>query len=168
MIFPNEYNQVCVYDEVVTIFIGADHRGFGLKERLKQWLIDQRMAVVDCGNVRLDPGDDFPVFAQAVAEQVVTDDDHRGILICGSGAGVVIAANKVPGVRCSVGINLSDIYHARAHDDLNILALASNFVTFDEAKQQVAMFLDTQFEAIERHIRRLKRIEAIEQTYSKK
>lgn len=156
-----------MYYSNVIIYIGADHRGFGLKERLKQWLVTQHLAVVDCGNVRLDPGDDFPVFAHAVAEQVVADEDHRGILICGSGAGVVIAANKVPGARCSVGINLSDIYHARAHDDLNILAIASNFVTFEEAKQQVGMFLNTPFEAVERHVRRLKRIEAIERTYSK-
>ena len=98
-----------MYDETVTIFIGADHRGYELKERLKQWLLSQQLIVVDCGNVRLDPGDDFPVFAHAVAQQVVANDDHRGILICGSGAGVVIAANKVPGARCSVGLNLSDI-----------------------------------------------------------
>lgn len=125
------------------------------------------MTVVDCGNLRLDPEDDFPVFAEAVAKNVVADADHWGILICGSGAGVAIAANKVPGARCSSGINLSDIHHARSHDNLNILALASDFVSTDEAKQQVKIFLETPFDSAERHVRRLKRITAIEQKYAR-
>lgn len=157
-----------MYYSTVKVFIGADHRGFELKQRIKQWLLDQSVIVVDCGNLKLDPEDDFPVFALAVAQQVIKDEDNRGILICGSGAGVVIAANKVPGVRCSSVINLSDIHHARAHDDLNILALASNYIPFDEARQQIQVFLSTPFEAAERHTRRLKKIQQIEQFYSRK
>lgn len=156
-----------MYDDHVKVFIGADHRGFELKEHIKQWLLNQKTIVVDCGNVRLDPEDDYPVYAQLVAEQVVVDEDARGIVICGSGAGVVIAANKVPGARCSDAMNLSDVHHARAHDDLNILALASDFVLFADAKQQVQIFLSTPFETAERHVRRLRRIAQIETKYNK-
>lgn len=144
------------------IFIGADHRGFQLKETLRDWLESQGHQVTDCGNTVFDPDDDFPDFALAVAEKVVQTADSRGIVVCGSGVGVNIAANKVKGIRASTGINADEVRHARKHDDLNVLALSSDYTDEAETKKMIEVFLNTPFEPEERFIRRLKKIAAYE------
>lgn len=149
------------------IFIGADHRGFELKEKLKPWLTGLGHAVVDCGNTTYEQTDDYPDFAFAVADAVAKERDSRGIVVCGSAVGVTIAANKVKGARCSPGIGIEEIKKGRQDDDLNILALSGDFITEEQAKELISTFLTTPFTGDERHVRRLKKIEVREQTWSK-
>ena len=142
----------------MTIFLGADHKGFQLKEQLKLWLAENGQTVVDCGNTVLDPHDDYPDFAFAVAHEIPKDATHRGIVICGSGAGVSIAVNKIDGIRASLGVTPEQIHDARSDDDINILALASDYLTVDQAKKIVQIFLSTPFDPQERFIRRIGKI----------
>ena len=140
------------------IYIGADHRGFHLKEKLEQWLREEGHEVFDCGNTTYDPEDDFPDFSFAVAEKVAADAGSRGVVICGSGGGVTIAANKIKGIRCTTAVHVADVKHNRQHDDINVLALSADFTDFDEAKELMNAFLFVEFEAAERHVRRLNKI----------
>ena len=144
------------------IFIGADHRGFELKEHLKIWLQEEGYEVVDCGNDHYDPEDDFPDFSLAVAQKVQQDSSSRGIVVCGSGVGVNIAANKVKGIRASTGINVDEVRHARKHDDLNVLAISAEYSSFEQAQEMIIIFLTTPFQTEERFIRRLDKIKAYE------
>lgn len=142
----------------MTIYIGSDHRGFHLKEKLQAWLQDKGYEVVDCGNSIYDPDDDYPDFSFAVVDRVVPDQGSRGIVICGSGGGVTIASNKVKGIRCSAAVHVADVKHNRESNDINTLALSADHTDFDEAKELVNAFLTTQFIGEERHIRRLNKI----------
>jgi ribose 5-phosphate isomerase B len=142
----------------MTVYIGADHRGFHLKEKLKVWLLDQKYEVVDCGNSTYDQDDDFPDFSFAVTDRLMTDEGSRGIVICGSGGGVTIASNKVKGIRCTAAVHVADVKHNRESNDINTLALSADHTDFDEAKELVAAFLTTEFIGEERHIRRLNKI----------
>ncbi len=144
------------------IYLGADHRGFELKEHLKLWLIEEEYEVVDCGNVKYDPEDDFTDFSFAVAEKVQQDPQSRGIVICGSGAGVNIAANKVKGIRASTGINADEVRYARKHDDLNVLAISAEYSDFEQAKKMIIIFLTTPFQPEEKYVRRLDKIKQYE------
>lgn len=143
----------------MNIYIGADHRGFELKEKLKPWLTSLGHEVIDCGNTVYDKDDDFPDFSFAVADNVAADPKSLGIVICGSAGGVTIAANKVKSVRCVTGVNVGDVKHNRQHDDANVLALASDFTSFEEAQKLIMTFINTQFLNEERFVRRLKKIE---------
>ncbi len=144
------------------IFIGADHRGYEFKEHLKVWLGEEGHQVVDCGNEKYDPEDDFPDYAFVVAENVQQEPESRGIVICGSGVGVNIAANKVRGIRASTAINPEEVKHGRKHDDLNVLAISAEFTKFEEAQQMVIAFLTTPFGSEERYLRRLDKIKSYE------
>ncbi len=144
------------------IYIGADHRGFELKEQLKHWLKQEQYNVDDCGNTEYDLTDDFTDFSFAVAKKVQQNLDSRGIVICGSGAGVNIAANKVKGIRASTGINVDEVRHARKHDDLNVLAISADYSDFNQAQEMIAAFLTTPFDPQERYLRRLDKIKNYE------
>ena len=144
--------------QFMQVYIGSDHGGFELKNYLKEWLVEQGYSVEDCGNTVLDPADDYPIYALSVAKAVASNPESRGILICRSGVGVTIAANKVQGVRASLATNVEEVRHAREHDDLNVLALSGDYISEDEAKEFVAAFLNTDFSQHERHIRRLQQI----------
>jgi ribose 5-phosphate isomerase B len=143
----------------MTIYIGADHRGFEFKEQLKKWLAEQGYQVVDCGNTAYNPEDDFPDFAFAVAERVAMDKDSRGIIACGSGAGINMAANEVRGIRASTAINVDEVRHAREHDDMNVLALSADYQTPEEMIEIVEVFLSATFQPSEKFIRRINKIE---------
>src|SRR3989344_610227 len=142
----------------MTIYIGADHRGFHLKEKLKEWLMTKGQDIIDCGNTIYDPDDDYPDFSIAVAEKVSADAGSRGLVICGSGGGVTIAANKVKGIRCTTAVHVADVKHNRESNDVNILSLSADFTDFDEAKELVRAFLYTEFGGEERCVRRLNKI----------
>jgi ribose 5-phosphate isomerase B len=114
--------------------------------------------VVDCGNTKLDPVDDFPDYAFAVADKVATNKNSLGIVICGSAGGVTIAANKVKSIRCAEGIKPEDVSHNRLHNNINVLALASDFLSFAEASRLVQLFLTTEFVPEERFVRRIGKI----------
>lgn len=145
---------------MTTVYIGADHRGYNLKEKLKVWLQEQGNEVVDCGNTSYDPEDDFPDFSFAVGEKVAQDSGSRGIVICGSGGGVTIAANKMKGVRCASAVHVADVKHNRESNDINALGLSADHTDFDEAKELVGAYLTTDFIGEPRHIRRLNKIAA--------
>ena len=145
------------------IAFGADHGGFPLKENMVPWLEGLGYEVMDLGAHSLDPTDDYPDFAEVVAQAVVSGKAERGIIICGSGVGACVAANKVPGIRASV---CHDLYSARQgveHDELNVLSLGARVVGLDLAKQLATEFLDARFTGEERHLRRLAKVNAIEQ-----
>ncbi len=144
----------------MTIYIGADHRGFHLKEKLTTWLREQNHEVTDCGNTYYAEDDDFPDFSFAVADKVAEDPGSRGIVICGSGGGVAIAANKVKGVRCATAVHVADVKHNRQNNDINVIALSSDFTDFDEAKELLQAFMETEFQGEERCVRRLNKIAA--------
>lgn len=144
------------------IFLGADHRGYVLKEKIKDWLLDWGLEYEDMGATELDPQDDYPDYARKVAEKVVSGDGHRGILICGSGIGVAVAANKVVGARAGTATNYEQVKAAVNDEDLNILALPGDFLNEKEAREIIKSFLDAKFSQAERHIRRLNKIEQLE------
>lgn len=144
------------------IYIGADHRGFELKESLKQWLTGEGYTVVDCGAHSFDKDDDFPDMSFAVADSVAKDIGSFGIVICGSAGGVTIAANKVQGIRCVAAAAVADVVHNRKHDDANVLAIASDYADSADAKTWIHAFLTTPYAAEPRFVRRLQKIAARE------
>jgi len=145
------------------IAFGADHGGFPLKISLVPWLQSQGYEVLDLGAHTLDPLDDYPDFAAAVAQAVAAGQAERGIVICGSGVGACVVANKIPGIRASV---CHDLYSARQgveHDELNVLSLGAKVVGLELAQQLTTEFLCARFTGEERHVRRLAKVNAIEQ-----
>lgn len=146
----------------MNIYLGADHRGFLLKEQLKAWFEDISVHVIDCGARTHEPGDDFVDIARVVAEKVVTISDARGILICGSGTGVCIAANKRAGIRAGVGWRVDQVVSSRKDDDINILALPADYISENEAHGLVQAFLQTEFIPEERFVRRIAKIKDLE------
>jgi ribose 5-phosphate isomerase B len=149
----------------MTIYLGADHRGFALKERIKAALAAQQDGdtVIDLGAPALDPADDYPDYAVAVAEKISADPaGSHGIVICGSGFGVDIIANRFAGVRSALAMSPEHISAGRHDDDVNVLALAANFIGPDAAMDIVRVFLATPFEKEERYERRLAKIDKIE------
>lgn len=147
----------------MNVFLGADHRGFRLKEALKAYLIERGFAVEDLGNAVEDPNDDYVDFAAKVAEKVSENpNNHRGILICGSGHGVDMVANKFKGVKSALAFNEAVAKQSREHEDANVLSLASDWLPEDDAKKIVDVWLATPFSGEERHVRRLSKITALE------
>ena len=144
------------------VFIGADHRGFALKNILYKQLVARGHEAVDCGPHKLDPQDDCPDYALKVAEGVAQNEGSRGILLCGSGVGMDVVANKVRGVRATVGYKSDEVVHGRARDDINVLALAADSLSSESAEALVELFLMTPFGGEERDLRRQKEIEEIE------
>ena len=144
------------------IFIGADHGGFLLKTKLFMWLRENGYLVDDCGANELNESDDYPDFAFGVAEGVYREKGSRGILICGTGSGMCIAANKVKGVRASIPTSIKEARLTREHNDANILCLSGWDVGFHKATKVVEKFLITQFSGEERHVRRLEKIKNLE------
>lgn len=143
----------------MTIYLGADHRGFALKEKIKQELLKEHYEVLDVGAKMLIAGDDYVDYAAKVAEAIGKDPEKsRGILICGSGFGMDIAANKFPRIRAALPMSADHAYQARHDDDANILALAADFTKEGEAFKIVKTFLTTPFGKEERYIRRIKKL----------
>lgn len=147
------------------VYIGADHGGFLLKEEIKKWLGEENIAVEDLGANSLDPGDDYPDYADAVAKRVASDPEtHKGIVLCRSGAGVAIVANKTNNIRAVQVGDEEGARRARTDDNANIIALAGDWTTPEQAKQLISVFLKTPFVAQEKYQRRINKIHAIENT----
>ncbi|MFH1967073.1 MAG: RpiB/LacA/LacB family sugar-phosphate isomerase [Patescibacteria group bacterium] len=144
------------------IFIGADHRGFETKNQLVEWLESQGHQVIDLGNTTHDATDDYPDFAIPVAEQVAKTKSSLGLVICGSGVGASIAANKVVGARAGLAISQDSVQHIRQNDHVNVLALSADYCSIDELKNLITTFLNTQVDSVERHLRRISKITAYE------
>ena len=147
----------------MNIYIGADHGGFSLKAQLEAELKNEGYTTIDVGDEKLIAEDDYTDFARAVAENVAKDPRVlRGIVICRSGFGVDIAANKVKGIRAALAMSPDHIYQGRHDDDVNVLALAADFITPEDAIRMVKVFLTTPFAKEERYTRRLQKIADIE------
>jgi len=152
------------------IYLGSDHGGFPLKEKVKVWLKEWNLSYEDCGAATLDPEDDYPQFAIAVAEKVAVDweiphpwtEQSKGILFCRSSGGVVITANKVPKVRAVAAWDEKSAGHAREHNNANIIAIAGDWTDDETAKKIVEKFLHTDFSKEERHVRRIQQISEYE------
>lgn len=143
------------------IYIGADHRGFEFKEALKKFLAESGYQVVDMGAVHYDKDDDYPDFAKLVGEKVSQDSENsRGILICRSGAGVDIVANKFKGVRSALVTDIKQAELVRYDDDTNVLSLASELTNEEQAKKIVDIWLKTPFSNLEKDKRRINKIES--------
>jgi RpiB/LacA/LacB family sugar-phosphate isomerase len=141
------------------IFLGADHRGFHLKEKIRIWLYQWGLEFEDLGNDKLDPADDYPEFALKVAKKVSDHEQEAvGIVICGSGVGVDVVANKFPKIRCGLGFSAQQIRMARQDDDINVLALPADFLSYKKAQKIVEMFLKTEFDNKPEHRKRLEEI----------
>ena len=145
------------------LYIGADHGGYQLKEQLKKWLVKQKVEYIDVGAPALADGDDYPVYAEKVAQGVsVAPEKQLGLLMCRSGQGVAITANKMKGVRAAVVWNEEEAVASKNDDHANILCLPSDYVSFVKAKKIVKAWLDTSFSKEERHVRRVKMITKLE------
>lgn len=138
----------------MVIYIGADHQGFALKEELKPFLVNQLYEIEDV-TPEFKEGDDYPDVAKAVAHKVRMNlDNSRGIIICGSGAGVDIVANKFDKIRSVLGFSPDQVFDARNDDNVNVLALPSSFIDSESAKKIVEVFLQTKFADREERFRR--------------
>ncbi len=143
------------------IYLGADHAGFYLKEELKKYLKELGYEYEDLGNNEMSVEDDYPDFALKVAEKI-SGTDNLGILICATGSGMCITANKVKGIRASVIWNDFTALQSREHNNANIICLAGKVLDTETAKNMVRLWLDAEFTNEERHIRRLDKIKNIE------
>lgn len=142
------------------IYLGTDHRGFELKEQIKKFLGEQGIAFEDLGNHQSDPNDDYTDIGFLVAKKVAEkSDENRGILLCGSGIGVTIAANRIRGVRAGLCLSPWMAEHGRQNEDINVLALASNLTDLEMSKDIIKIFLDTVFLTTENYIRRKKELD---------
>ena len=148
---------------MMKIGIGSDHGGYDLKEHVVKYLQDEGIEYVDYGTDSLDSVD-YPEFGQKVAEAVINKEVDKGIVICGTGIGISISANKVPGIRCAL---CGDTYSARMsieHNNANILALGGRVTGRDLAIEIVSVWLKATFQG-DRHIRRINKISDIESKY---
>jgi ribose 5-phosphate isomerase B len=144
------------------VAIGTDHAGFALKSTVVDLLTAAGHEIMDCGALEFQPSDDYPDFAAAVARAVAGRKADRGILICGSGVGASVAANKVVGVRCAL---CHDTFSARQgveDDDMNVVALGARIIGPSLAQEVLRAFLGARFSKAERHQRRLDKVLAIE------
>lgn len=146
----------------MTIFLGADHNGFKLKEHIEHYLRSKGHEVKDVSGNKLDPNDDFPMHAAKVASNVLAHKDSVGILLCGSGQGVCMAANRYKGIRASLVWNRSEAQSSRNDDDANILCLPAREIRhIDQATELVDVWLSTEFDGAARFKRRIKEMDTL-------
>ena len=143
------------------IAIGGDHAGFDLKENLKRLLKEKGYECDDLGAETFDPQDDYPEFGRKVAQAVASGEYDRGIVMCGTGMGISISANKVPGIRAAVCYSTDMARISRAHNDANVLALGGRIVAKELALDIAITWLVTEFSGEERHARRIRQLEEI-------
>jgi len=144
------------------IAIAADHGGFVLKSGLISWIESLGHQVLDLGAYVFDTRDDYPDYAKAVSEAIVAGKADRGIIICGSGVGAAIAANKIKGIRACLCHDTFSAHQGVEHDNMNILCLGGRVLGIEMAKELIKAFLNATFNGDERYVRRLDKIDALE------
>lgn len=147
------------------IVLGSDHAGFELKKILNDHLQANGHLVLDVGTYSTAPVD-YPDYAEAVAKSVLQGEAERGILICGSGVGASVAANKIPGIRAGLCHDCYSAHQGVEHDDTNVLVLGARVIGIELAKDISLTFLNARFTAEERHQRRLSKVINIEKRYT--
>lgn len=148
--------------EFSMLYIASDHAGFQLKEELDDYLETLGQKIEDLGPYEMNPQDDYPDFALALAKKVASGEDGIGILICGTGQGMCMAANKVGGIRAAFAVDEFTARSAKEHVDANILCLGARITDPETAKKIVKIWLETPFSGEDRHNRRLKKIEEMD------
>ena len=138
------------------VCIASDHAGYKLKEDIKNFLILKNISIIDLGPIN-DSSVDYPDFAKRVSNRVKTKKSDIGILVCGSGTGMAISANKIKKIRAAVCYNLTSTRLSRQHNNANIIALGSRLTKKNTALKLISVFLSTKFEG-GRHLRRVKKI----------
>ena len=147
------------------IAIGSDHAGFPLKQEVKKQLRELRHTVLDLGTHNTDPVD-YPDYAEAVGRALLAKKADRGIVVCGSGVGASVAANKIPGVRAGLCHDTYSAHQGVEHDDMNVLVMGARIIGPALARELVEGFVGARFTKEARHVRRLKKVQAIERRYS--
>lgn len=143
------------------VALGCDHGGFPLKSRLRGVIESAGHSVIDCGTDS-DCSVDYPDYARKVGEAILAGNADRGLLLCGSGVGISVAANKIPGIRAGVCHDTYSAHQGVEHDDMNVLCLGARIVGEELAVELVRAFLAAKFTKDERHVRRLNKVLAIE------
>jgi ribose 5-phosphate isomerase B len=148
------------------VVIGSDHAGFQLKNAMGDLLRSMGNDVLDVGAFNENPSD-YPDFAEAVGRAVLDGKAERGVLVCGSGVGASVAANKLPGIRAGMCHDTYSAHQGVEHDDINVLVLGSRVIGVALAQDLVRAFLAAKFSNEERHVRRLGKVKALEAKYCK-
>ncbi len=149
------------------IAIGADHAGFDAREALIKHFKASGHEVLDCGAVKIDPNDDYPVYAEKVAEAVAQKKVDQGVLLCGNGLGMSIVANKVPGVRAGLVMSEKMAHDTKTHNDCNVLVLAGRDLPIEANLKLADYWLSLTFDDKGRHARRVQEIKDIEKKFLK-
>lgn len=144
------------------VYLGADHRGFALKEEIKAWLKEWKINFEDTGAYQYDKNDDYSDFGAKVGQKV-SETDGKGIVVCGSGVGISLAASKFKGVRAMIGFNASQVEHGVEFDHANVLSLPADHISLKLAKKMVKVFLETNPGRQVRNLRRVSKIKQIEE-----
>ncbi len=140
------------------IWLGTDHRGYGKKEEVKEWLKGEGYEVEDVGVFDEKEKVDFVDFAILVASELEEDEKDRGVLFCGNGFGMVMAANRFSKVRCGFGFDIKAVKKGREDDDINCVAIPADYVEMKEIKEIVKVMLETEFSGKERYKRRIEKL----------
>ena len=148
------------------ISVAADHNGYELKNEITEILKRDGHDVIDIGPHSLDPLDDYPDFAKPLAKSVSSGETDRGIMVCGSGVGASVAANKVKGVRAAVCHDIYSAHQGVEHDNMNILCLGSRIVGTEVVRELVSAFISAEYTNEERHARRLNKVIEMENDFS--
>ena len=148
------------------ISVAADHNGYELKNEITEILKRDGHDVIDMGPHDLDPLDDYPDYAKPLAESVSSGETERGIMVCGSGVGASVAANKVKGVRAAVCHDIYSAHQGVEHDDMNVLCLGSRIVGTEVERELVSAFISAEYTNEERHARRLTKVIEMENDFS--
>jgi len=148
------------------VAIGVDHGGFPLKGPIVDYLTTAGHEVLDLGAYNIDPGDDYPDYAKAVGKAVLRGEAERGIIICGSGVGACVAANKLPGIRAGLCHDTYSAHQAVEHDNINVLCLGARVIGVALALELVQAFVSATFSGVERHRRRLAKVAEMEMDQS--
>ncbi len=146
------------------IALGADHAGYELKEEMATRLVDSGYQIVDVGTHSTESVD-YPDVAEALGRAVLDGEAERGILICGSGAGASIAANKLKGIRATVAHDAYTAHQSVEHDDVNVLTLGARVIGSAQAWELVQSFVNAKFSGDERHVRRVNKVKALEEKF---
>ena len=148
------------------ISVAADHNGYELKSEISLLLNELGHQVVDVGPHSHDPLDDYPDYAKLLAKHVSTGSSQRGIMVCGSGVGASVAANKVKGVRAAVCHDIYSAHQGVEHDDMNVLCIGGRIIDEELAIDLVKSFVEAKFTSEDRHMRRLKKVLNIEKNHN--
>ena len=148
------------------ISVAADHNGYELKNEISEILKRAGHDVIDIGPHSLDPLDDYPDYAKPLAESVSSGETNRGIMVCGSGVGASVAANKVKGVRAAVCHDIYSAHQGVEHDNMNVLCLGSRIVGTEVVRELVSAFISATYTNEERHARRLNKVIEMENDFS--